>query len=970
MARRTTRPSRRLAATTAGAVAVIGLTALPGLAATAPASGPDAAAPSPTAGARGDEKGYYDARQQSGRAGAKAAATASLSAAGKAAGLGSASVDLDPLTLTPRNLTVLQGYLTGPSAAPAADVALGYVRSHLAALGLDQADLATLSSAKDYVDVEGIHHLSWTQSVRGVPVFGNGLKANVAKDGRLISVQGSPVHGLAALAARAGSPALDAPGARAAAAKDVGGSASASATVSGKAASGDTTWSNHDFAKQVWFLTPSGLRRGWSTYVTTGATSAYQHVVDASSGAVLFRRSTVDHDNATAKVYDYYPGAPKGGQPKAVDLVARGWISPSATWLNGKNVVAWADVDDDNLVGKGEKTPGPAAGTTFDLKAFDGAQPGCSAAYVCTWNPRVADSWRKNANADVTNAFYLGNVFHDHLEGAPIGFTPQAGNFQANGGDPVLLNALDGADTADGLPDANHIDNANMSTPPDGTPPTMQMYLWHQPGTTSRQDPFLAVSGAFDASILFHEYTHGLSNRLVVDATGVSTLNSLQAGSMGEAWSDYYALDFLVSQGFITDSAKDGDVQAATYTLGGQGLFRTEAIDCPVGSTAAPCQGPVAGPGGYTYGDLPLIGGAPEVHASGEVWAQTLWDLRTRLGSRLADSLITRAMSLSPADPSMLDMRNAVLQADQVVYGDTHRSTLWKVFANRGMGWFAGSLGSADAQPAQDFNLPPRPQAPRSTVSGTVTDPTTGQPVAGAVVRITGHDSGFSSDYTATTNAAGAYSIGGVLDGTYPKVVVIAPGYETVSTSVTVGSGAPVDFSVRRDWAAASGGGAVTAFNGPDFSTFNCGPTQAIDGSQGTGWGSTTGDDAGTPTNVFVPKFIVVKLPSAVDVETFAVDPSNTCGDPGSSATGAYRIDTSVDGTTWTTAASGTFGTANRGIYNVVTPTAGKAGVAYVKFWILGNQVPDFATNCPSGGFGGCTFTDMTELQVFGKPAA
>ena len=35
---------------------------------------------------------------------------------------------------------------------------------------------------------------------------------------------------------------------------------------------------------------------------------------------------------------------------------------------------------------------------------------------------------------------------------------------------------------------------------------------------------------------------------------------------------------------------------------------------------------------------------------------------------------------------------------------------------------------------------------------------------------------------------------------------------------------------------------------------------------------------------------------------------------------------------------------------------------SYVKFTILGNQVPDFAINCPNGGFDGCQFTDLTEL--------
>jgi extracellular elastinolytic metalloproteinase len=65
-------------------------------------------------------------------------------------------------------------------------------------------------------------------------------------------------------------------------------------------------------------------------------------------------------------------------------------------------------------------------------------------------------------------------VFHDHLLAAPIGFTRAAGNFETRDGDPVQANDLDGANTDNGLPDGDHVDNANMSTPPDETSPTMR----------------------------------------------------------------------------------------------------------------------------------------------------------------------------------------------------------------------------------------------------------------------------------------------------------------------------------------------------------------------------------------------------------------------------------------------------------------------------------------------------------------
>ncbi len=76
---------------------------------------------------------------------------------------------------------------------------------------------------------------------------------------------------------------------------------------------------------------------------------------------------------------------------------------------------------------------------------------------------------------------------------------------------------MDGANSGNGLPDKNHFDNANMSTPPDGKSPTMQMYLFRAaPGT-----PLLpSANGGDDAEVVYHEYTHGLSGRLVLYPDG------------------------------------------------------------------------------------------------------------------------------------------------------------------------------------------------------------------------------------------------------------------------------------------------------------------------------------------------------------------------------------------------------------------------------------------------------------------
>src|SRR5215217_7665883 len=107
-------------------------------------------------------------------------------------------VSIDPLTGTARAVGRTDGFLTGPSNADASSVALDYVGRNAAALGLTREAVASLELVRDYVAIDGTHHVSYRQSIRGVPVFGNGLKANVAADGRLVNVVGSPLADLSA----------------------------------------------------------------------------------------------------------------------------------------------------------------------------------------------------------------------------------------------------------------------------------------------------------------------------------------------------------------------------------------------------------------------------------------------------------------------------------------------------------------------------------------------------------------------------------------------------------------------------------------------------------------------------------------------------------------------------------------------------------------------------------------------------
>jgi extracellular elastinolytic metalloproteinase len=46
---------------------------------------------------------------------------------------------------------------------------------------------------------------------------------------------------------------------------------------------------------------------------------------------------------------------------------------------------------------------------------------------------------------------------------------------------------------------------------------------------------------AMDSSVVFHEYTHGLTNRLVGGPMNDAALDAPQSSGMGEGWSDYVA---------------------------------------------------------------------------------------------------------------------------------------------------------------------------------------------------------------------------------------------------------------------------------------------------------------------------------------------------------------------------------------------------------------------------------------------
>ncbi|WP_299223065.1 T9SS-dependent M36 family metallopeptidase [uncultured Aquimarina sp.] len=144
------------------------------------------------------------------------------------------------------------------------------------------------------------------------------------------------------------------------------------------------------------------------------------------------------------------------------------------TTTRGNNVISSEDFDGNDGVGY---MPDGGANLIFD--------------YVYDGSATVAD----NRDASITNLFYVNNVVHDVWY--QYGFDEASGNFQfnnyGNGGsdfDQVFAQAIDGSG----------VNNANFGTPPDGSNPTMQMFLWNpEPNVPTLTINNTGVAGEYTA---------------------------------------------------------------------------------------------------------------------------------------------------------------------------------------------------------------------------------------------------------------------------------------------------------------------------------------------------------------------------------------------------------------------------------------------------------------------------------------
>ncbi|HEX8069200.1 MAG TPA: M36 family metallopeptidase [Pyrinomonadaceae bacterium] len=616
--------------------------------------------------------------------------------------------------------------LTEASDEPRETVVRRFVAANAALYGLTAEQVAELRTVADYTNPAG--NLSWVeyeQRVNDIPVFQGYLRAALTSDGRLARTTGNLAAALAYDALPVAAKLTPAAAvAAAAAAVNVYADPLALRTLSTSKGGRATKLAPGPFTEEtktelVYFPVEPGV--AVLAYASTLwlPHEAFYVLVDADTGRLLWRKN-ITQEQTQAATYSVYnddspsplsptnalPGSgfqPPFIQRTSVTVISElpafdnlGWITDGGNTTTGNNVDAGLDIDGTN----GIDANGRATGSPNRVFNF---------AYDPSTDAPSGTNYRMGA---VTNLFFWSNRYHDLLY--QLGFTEAARNFQTNNfGRGGLGNDFVRAE----VQDSSGTNNANFSTSTDGSQPRMQMYIF--PGPNPDRD------GDLDGDVFLHELTHGTSNRLHANGTGLATT---QSGGMGEGWSDFYARALLssadedvnglyASGGYVTNQLAAGFTDNYYY-----GIRRFPyAVKTNVGGPTATRPGQPHNP--ITFADIdtalfnitdgaynrnPALNqaqAANEVHAIGEVWCMMLLEVRARViqrmgwaaGNQRMLQIVTDAMKLDVASPTIIQARDSLIAADCAGFNGADEQDIWAGFAARGAGFGAATTGNTTA---------------------------------------------------------------------------------------------------------------------------------------------------------------------------------------------------------------------------------------------------------------------------------
>jgi extracellular elastinolytic metalloproteinase len=380
----------------------------------------------------------------------------------------------------------------------------------------------------------------------------------------------------------------------------------------------------------IWFPLDGALRLAWELVLTLpDLAGQYRIMVDAADGELLYCQELHHHLLVRGHVFLDHGAGARGPVPFPLPLADHGLPIPGD--LPAGFPGAW--IDDDQPVGNNAIAYFADDGRTVEGDLDQGAM---------TFGPFAP----AGLGQCILNLFFYVNRMHDYFY--LLGFREQDGNFQRGavgpggiGGDPVDARVFDGFVNG----------TATMLTLVDGQSPTMAMGRMGRTGNHS----------ALDATVVYHEYAHGVSNRLVGGPQNTRALDAVQSRALGEGWSDFFA---CVASGqnvvgaWLSDQA--GGIRGAPY------------------DSAYPGQFGQLGQGRYR-----------SIHAAGEIWCAALLELSRAIGPALCAQIVLDALRLAPANPTFLQARDAVLRAiDALQTADTQalREQAWRAFTRFGMG--------------------------------------------------------------------------------------------------------------------------------------------------------------------------------------------------------------------------------------------------------------------------------------------
>jgi extracellular elastinolytic metalloproteinase len=529
--------------------------------------------------------------------------------------------------------------------------------------------------------------------------------------------------------------------------------------------------SQTQLVKKAVFATPHhGSRKAYDATVTAkgadGTLASYQVVVDAQTGAMLYRQSLVDNlsDNPT---WLAFPIA-----PTTTPINAYPWNYPNTdtrelwcwTTLTGcafeaqdtgvvyplgvASKTPW-DVDRDPVTGVPLATTQTTGNNVDDIQRWvaagtrawgvgyhatsatrDYQYPFTNAWFNANCNPSVLAGSGNDIDAAITNLFAMHNRMHDFAY--YLGFDEPHWNGQQfnNGlgglGNDGLFGNAQAQAISGGAPNYGGRDNANMGTGADGTHAQTNMFLW-QPLPGAFYAP--CVDGDFDMSVIGHEFGHMIENRMI--GKGVGARQGTHAGAMGEAFGDFDALEYLNAFHYAPVAGSQAWTEGAYVTGNHYNAIRDFLASEPMGGEfPQPGENPKTDP--LNLGDYGFDNVGPEVHADGEIWVAVEYDLRDLLLGRYPSSgaaqdiacargriavdqcpgdrrwiqLYYDSMVLMARNTTILAARDAMLAADMARFGGANQDLLWQGFAQRGFGQFATTTSNGDTDPVPDFSSP------------------------------------------------------------------------------------------------------------------------------------------------------------------------------------------------------------------------------------------------------------------------